>query len=106
MKLLILVGIALATTSRHSAIAQSRAQPKASPAAVGTWRGTSTCLVRPSACNDEVVVFRSAAMKTADSLALDGRRITRGEEVEMGVLACHWLASSGEITCNIPQGVW
>jgi hypothetical protein len=73
---------------------------------VGTWRGTSVCLVRPSSCNDEVVVYRITRMKRADSLALDGRKIVRGEEQEMGVLGCRLGPQSGQLTCTIPQGVW
>jgi hypothetical protein len=95
------LGLALAQT----AIAQSSVQPTKSASPVGTWRGTSACLVRPSACNDEIVVYR-ITMKTADSLALDARKIVRGEEEDMGVLACHSIPATGEITCAIPHGVW
>src|SRR5437763_16943088 len=38
---------------------------------VGVWRGTSLCRVRPSPCNDEVVVYRITRVKTSDSLSLD-----------------------------------
>ena len=30
---------------------------QASDPLVGTWRGTSTCTVRPSPCNDEIAVY-------------------------------------------------
>jgi hypothetical protein len=73
---------------------------------VGVWRGTSLCLVRPSACNDEIVVYRITPMKTADSVAIDARKIVRGEEEEMGVLACRLVTGSGQLTCTMPQGVW
>src|SRR5206468_10996644 len=72
----------------------------------GNWRGTSTCLVRPSACHDEVVVYRITPMKAADSVSIDGFRIVRGEEVDMGALGCRLVPQSGRITCTIPQGVW
>jgi hypothetical protein len=45
-------------------------------------------------------------MKTADSLAVDARKIVRGEEQDMGVLGCRLARSSGQVTCTIPQGVW
>jgi subtilisin-like proprotein convertase family protein len=62
--------------------------------------------VRPSACNDEIVVYLITPMKAADSLAVDARKIVRGEEQGMGVLACRLMPLSGQLTCTIPQGVW
>jgi|SRR5689334_11448565 len=97
-----LTSIALACGLARLALAQSPA-PKTP---VGTWRGTSVCLVRPSACNDEIVVYRITPMKAADSLAVDARKIVRGEEQDMGVLGCRWVPPSGQLTCTIPQGVW
>jgi len=67
-----------------------RAPAQAAPggsSAVGVWRGTSLCLVRPSSCNDEVVVYRIAGMKTSDSVSVDARKIVNAREEEMGVLA-------------------
>jgi hypothetical protein len=78
---------------------------RAAATPIGVWRGTSICLVRPSACNDEVVVYRITQMKAADSLAMDGRRIVNGEEQEMGVLTCS-LVSPTAFTCALPQAVW
>jgi hypothetical protein len=101
-----LAGIALGCALAHTAIAQSAAQPSGRANPVGVWRGTSACLVRPSACKDEIVVYRITPMKTADSLAVDARKIVRGEEQEMGVLGCRHAPLSGQLTCTIPQGVW
>ena len=101
-----LAGVALATVLAGIASAQSPAQPPPPKTPVGTWGGASVCLVRPSACNDEIVVYRITPMKAADSLAVDARKIVRGEEQEMGVLACRLVALSGQLTCTIPQGVW
>lgn len=97
-----LVGLALASLLAHTASAQS---PTAMTP-VGTWRGASVCLVRPSACNDEVVVYRITPMKAADSVAIDARKIVRGEEQEMGVLGCRIVPLTGQLTCALPQGVW
>lgn len=96
----------LAGVLARGASAQSAAHQAAPMPPVGTWRGTSLCLVRPSACNDEIVVYRIAPMKTNDSLALDARKIVRGEEQEMGVLGCAFAQASGQLTCIIPRGVW
>ena len=101
-----LSGIPLLIALARTAIAQSPAQPTAPKIPVGIWRGTSVCLVRPSACNDEIVVYRITPMKSADSLSLDARKIVRGEEQEMGVLGCHLVRLSGQLTCAIPRGVW
>ena len=86
-----------------------RHPPSQQPTAVtpvGVWRGTSVCLVRPSACNDETVVYRITPMKTPDSLAIDARKIVRGVEEEMGVLTCRGTSPNGQVTCTMPQGVW
>src|SRR5689334_13704819 len=97
-----ITALALASALARTAIAQSPA-PKTP---VGIWRGTSVCLVRPSACNDETVVYRITPMKSADSLAVDARKIVGGVEQEMGVLGCRLGPQSGQLTCVIPQGVW
>lgn len=96
----------LAGVLARGASAQSASHRAAPPSPVGTWRGTSLCLVRPSACHDEIVVYRITPTKTSDSLALDARKIVRGEEQEMGVLGCRLAQASGQLTCIIPRGVW
>jgi hypothetical protein len=101
-----LAGVALVSVLACEASAQSASQPPATVTPVGIWRGTSVCLVRPSACNDEIVVYRITQMKAADSLAIDARKLVRGEEQEMGVLGCHLVRPSGQLTCIMPQGVW
>jgi len=101
-----LAGVSLTTALAHTAIAQSPAQAPAPVTPVGVWRGTSVCLVRPSACNDEIVVYRITPTKATDSLAIDARKIVNSEEQEMGVLGCRLAQPSGQLTCTIPQGVW
>ncbi len=78
----------------------------ARPDPLGTWRGTSVCQVRPSACHDENVVFRIARTAASDTLALDGRKIVNAVEVEMGVLSCRLDAASARLTCPIRGAVW
>jgi hypothetical protein len=84
--------------------AQAQAAPR--PDFVGSWRGTSLCLVRPSACNDEVVVYRITRANTSDSLSMDARKIVNAKEEDMGVLACRLISASAQFTCRIPNGVW
>lgn len=89
-----------------SVLAQRMPAQAARPDPVGTWRGTSLCQVRPSACHDESVVYRITRTTTRDSLALDGRKIVDAAEVEMGVLGCWFEAPSARLTCPMPSGVW
>ena len=80
--------------------------PTTSPSPVGVWRGTSRCLVRPSSCKDEVVVYRIARAGSADSVSVDGRKIVNGREDEMGVLGCRFDAPTAQLGCTIPNGRW
>ena len=73
---------------------------------VGVWRGTSLCLVRPSPCHDEVVVYRITRLNGTDSLSMDARKIVNAREEEMGVLACRLAALGAAFTCTMPNGVW
>ena len=73
---------------------------------VGVWRGISSCLVRPSPCKDEIVVYRITRMKANDSLSMDARKIVNAQEEDMGVLACGLAARGASLTCAIPNAVW
>jgi hypothetical protein len=101
-----LTGLAVVSLLARSATAQSPSQQPAVTTPVGTWRGTSVCLVRPSACNDEIVVFRIAHTNAADRLTVDARKIVRGDEQQMGVLTCRFTSPNGPLTCALPQGTW
>ncbi|HVE34308.1 MAG TPA: hypothetical protein VNC18_12155 [Gemmatimonadaceae bacterium] len=94
--------IALAVLARRGT-AQAAADAS-SP--IGVWRGTSLCLVRPSSCNDEVVVYRITRAKGSDSLSMDARKIVNAKEEEMGVLACRIAPPGTAFNCSIPSGVW
>jgi hypothetical protein len=98
----ILVALFSACLLAHRAPAQASAN--SDPA--GSWRGTSLCQVRPSACHDEVVVYRITRVNASDSLSLDGRKIVNGQEEEMGVLGCRHTPASAQLTCQLPNGVW
>src|SRR5215218_5369627 len=101
-----LTGLAVASMLARGVGAQSPSPQPALATPVGTWRGTSVCLVRPSACNDEIVVYRIARTNAADSLTVDARKIVRGEEEEMGVLTCRFTLPGGLLTCALPRGTW
>src|SRR3954465_8624515 len=101
------MGIQIAVVALVGALARGAiAQAPARVTPMGVWRGTSVCLVRPSPCNDESVVYRITQMRAADSLAIDARKLVRGDEQEMGILGCRLARASAQLTCVIPQGVW
>ena len=102
-----LLVLAIASLLARGVGAQSASQRPAVTTAVGTWHGTSVCLVRPSACHDEIVVYRISPTNAADSLTIDARKIVRGEEQEMGVLACRLTSPNGPLVCVLPRGsIW
>ena len=101
-----LTALAVASLFARWAGAQSPSQHPVAMSPVGNWRGTSVCLVRASACNDEAVVYRIAPTNAADSLTLDARKIVRGEEQEMGLLTCRFTSPNASLTCAIPRGTW
>ena len=98
-----LIALAAVCLLAHGALAQAPA-PASNP--VGVWRGTSKCMVRPSACNDEVTVYRIVRVNASDSLTIDAFRIVNGKEDDMGVIGCRSAESGALITCAMPNGVW
>jgi hypothetical protein len=100
---LLIVALAIAGLLAPDASAQA---PAVAANPVGVWRGTSLCRLRPSACNDEVVVYRITRVKTSDSLSVDARKIVNGQEEQMGIIGCRLATSGAQFTCSMPNGVW
>lgn len=103
------VALALSAILIRGASAQVPGSASPSTTAIGTFRGTSTCLVRPSPCHDEVVVYRITRGPSADSVALDALKIVSGQEEDMGLLSCHVTSDApqaADLACRIPHGVW
>ena len=69
---------------------------------LGSWTGTSLCLVRPSACNDEKVVYDIAEAKGGFDVKAD--KVVNGERQWMGTLSC--TGDETRITCAIPKGTF
>jgi hypothetical protein len=72
---------------------------------LGEWRGRSTCLITPSSCNSEVVVYeirRDSVQR--DSLAIDADKIVNGARDYMGTLTCGWNAPV--LACPFRGGWW
>jgi hypothetical protein len=98
-----LIALAAVCLLAHDALAQD---PAVASNPVGVWRGTSKCVVRPSACNDEVTVYRIVRVNASDSLTIDAFKIVNGQEDDMGVIGCRSAESGALITCTMPNGVW
>src|SRR4051794_23364345 len=64
------------------------AGPAAPAPVLGTWRGTSICTVRPSACNDETVVLHISAGDAPDAFVVQANKVVNGQELDMGTLRC------------------
>src|SRR6476469_4361011 len=94
----VVIGVLLLAVVARRAPGQATA---VAPSPIGVWRGTSLCLVRPSPCNDEVVVYRISRLHSTDSLSIDARKVVDAREEQMGVLACRLANSASSITCSI-----
>ena len=80
--------------------------PTTAATPIGVWRGTSQCLVHPSPCNDEIVVYHIARVGAGDRFSLDARKIVNGREEEMGILGCRLNPSNAQLRCIMPNGIW
>ena len=73
---------------------------------IGVWRGTSQCKVRPSPCNDEIVVYHISAGADPDAFVLVANKIVGGQEEEMGTLHCQLQRPTDRLTCRINKGTF
>jgi hypothetical protein len=96
--LLILAGLGAPAQSSQAAGKQAGAGP------VGTWRGQSKCIVKPSACHDEDAVYRISAAQSPDRVQVSANKVVDGKEVNMGSSDCAYDAHSGSIDCPLPAG--
>jgi hypothetical protein len=71
---------------------------------VGTWRGESLCVVKPSACHDEVIVYRFARGKKPGTLVVTADKIVDGKALNMGALDCTADGAGDTIDCPVPNG--
>ena len=61
----------------------SYAQQTAADKIAGTWKGTSICQVKQSACHDENVVYH-ISKKSANVYTIQASKIVNGAEDDMG----------------------
>ena len=85
------------------AASAARAEPVS---AIGTWRGQSLCTLRPSACKDEVIVYRFARGGSDSALVLTATKIVDGREAPLGVVDCSVGDGGRELTCATEHGVF
>ncbi|TMQ09527.1 MAG: hypothetical protein E6J90_10530 [Deltaproteobacteria bacterium] len=78
----------------------------AGPPVIGVWRGTSQCTVRPSPCNDEIVVYHVSAGAGPDELAVQANKVVDGREEDMGTLHCRLQRAERRLRCPIEKGVF
>jgi hypothetical protein len=70
----------------------------------GTWRGGSTCLVKGSACRDEVNVYRFSKLAQRPGLfSVTASKVADGKEIVMG--RGDWTYDAGKhvLECKSPE---
>jgi hypothetical protein len=72
---------------------------------VGDWSGTSLCQVRPSACNDEHVVFHFSNPQV-DKITVAADKIVDGKLVNMGSGVWTYDQPARTLRWEIPRGLW
>jgi hypothetical protein len=90
----------------HATAAAPLAGQVDSPSVVGVWRGTSKCTVRPSPCNDEIVVYHVAGGAGPDDVVVQANKLVDGQEQEMGTLPCQLQRAEHQLACTIEKGVF
>jgi hypothetical protein len=99
-----LIALAAFPLVTNAAVGQLTTSPAANP--VGTWRGSSVCVVRSPACTDDAIVYRIVQKGSHDSLLVDARKVIDGREEPTAAFACQLNAARAYITCVVPEGKW
>ena len=89
-----------------TAVGQSTAKADSDAALPGDWRGNSTCLVRPSGCNDEESLYHVARIAGKPGwISLQGDKIVGGKAVTMGTVECRHDAEKHTLLCELGSSV-
>jgi hypothetical protein len=95
----IVAALVLATAALHaSGPEENRA------AVIGDWRGSSICLVKPSACHDEEALYHVKAGATPDTPSMQADKIVDGKPEEMGTANCSFDAAKSLLHCWFERG--
>jgi predicted secreted protein len=73
----------------------------------GTWKGTSLCQVKQSACHDENVVYH-ISKTSATIYTIQASKVVNGAEEDMGTLDAVYDETKQTLTVTTKdrQGVW
>lgn len=67
----------------------------------GDWRGPSTCVVKPSGCQDEDSLYHITVIADRPGrFSLKGDKMVAGKPVTMGTVECGYDAGHKLLTCN------
>jgi hypothetical protein len=69
----------------------------------GDWRGSSICLVKPSACHDEEALYHVRAAADGN-LSMQADKIVNGKPEEMGTSDCSFDAKNNFLHCWFERG--
>jgi hypothetical protein len=73
-------------------------------AVLGDWHGTSLCLVKPSACQDEEALYHVKTDKSG-KLQIDADKVVDGKPENMGTIDCTYDAAAKHIHCEWGHGI-
>jgi len=69
----------------------------------GTWKGTSICQVKPSACNDEIAVYHFTKGPKPNTYHVVANKIVNGVEEDMAVSDYSFNPADNSLFCYIEQ---
>jgi len=72
----------------------------------GDWTGESICMIHPSPCHDEHVIYHITEPDSAGKLQINADKIVDGKPEFMGTLDCIFDKEHSVITCPMSQGLW
>jgi hypothetical protein len=70
---------------------------------VGTWKGTSVCQVKPSACHDEIAIYHITMGAKPNTYHMQMNKMVNEMEEEMGPLDYDFDATKQILSCQDHQ---
>ncbi|MEO7982801.1 MAG: hypothetical protein ABI688_01845 [Bacteroidota bacterium] len=70
---------------------------------IGTWKGTSICQVRPSACNDEIAVYRISKGEKPGTYHIVMNKVIKDKEEDMAEYDYSFDAKRNSLYCYDEQ---
>ena len=69
----------------------------------GTWKGTSICQIKPSACNDEIAVYHITKGTKQSSYHIVANKVINGKEEDMAEDDYVFNAANHSLFCYIDK---